>query len=190
MSFFKFHPSPAAQFRDSTREFKRLPSLVLAALFIALNLALSLVRIDVMPGLRMGFGYLTQALTGLLFGPVVAMVTGVLGDEIGYFLRPDGPYFPGYALTALLGGLLYGLFLYHRPLKLWRVAAAKVSVTLVCNVVLNTLWGSMLYGGSFAVLLPARMIKNVILLPVEVLLLFMVSKIALQVQSRVVLRRT
>lgn len=168
--------TPLALFRDSAAELKRLPSVAIAALLLGLNLILGSFRIDIMPGLHLGFGFLTQALTGMLFGPVVAVITGVLGDELGFFLRPDGPWFPIYAVTAIAGGLIYGLAFYHRPIKLPRVILTKCVVTVICNLFLNTLWDSMLFGSSFAVLLPARFIKNIAMLPIEIALLFAVCK--------------
>ncbi len=45
-------------------------------------------------------------------------------------------------------------------------------VVVICNVLMNTLWMSMLYGKAFMVLLPARTLKNMVMWPVDSLLLF------------------
>ena len=62
--------------------------------------------------------------------------------------------------------------LYKRPFTFRRVLAAKLVVVVICNVLMNTLWMSMLYGKAFMVLLPARTLKNMVMWPVDSLLLF------------------
>ena len=44
----------------------------------------------------------------MLFGPVVGMMAGVCTDVLGYFAGnlSMGAYFPGYTLTAVVGGLI------------------------------------------------------------------------------------
>ncbi|WOC31305.1 MULTISPECIES: folate family ECF transporter S component [Caproicibacterium] len=169
--------------RDSSAELKRLPSLVTAALLLALGLVLSGLGVYVTPTLRITFAFLANAVNALLFGPAVAMLTSGLGDILGYFLHPTGPYFPPYTLTAMLSGFLYGSFLYHRPIKLGRVIAAKASVTFLSNILLNTLWSSLLYGKSFLALFPLRFVKNIALLPVEIAMLFFFAKTAKKIYS-------
>jgi len=168
-------------FRDSAAELKKLPSLVTAALLLALALILSSLGIYITPTLRITFAFLANAVSAMLFGPAVAMLTGGLGDFLGYFLHPNGPFYPAYTVTAIVSGFLYGIFLYHRPVKLGWVIAAKSSVTLISNIFLNTLWGAMLYGKSFTALLPARIAKNLALLPIEIAMLFLIAKAAQQI---------
>ena len=52
----------------------------------------------------------------------------------------------------------------------------KLVVILICNVLLNTLWLSMLYGQAFAVLLPARLMKNLIMWPVDSMIFYTIAK--------------
>ena len=59
--------------------------------------------------------------------------------------------------------MLYGCFYYKKPITFWRVLLAKFTVMLICNVLLNTLCLSVLYGKGFMVILPARVIKNLIM---------------------------
>ena len=63
-----------------------------------------------------------------------------MGDVLSYLIRPDGAYFPGFTITAALGGLIYGFFLYRRPISLPRTIVAKASISLLLNVLLNTFW--------------------------------------------------
>ena len=91
-------------------------------------------------------------------------------------------------LTAMLGGILHGLFLYpagrSRPRRLVRVVLDKTCINLFCNLGLNTLWLSMLYGDSFLVLLPARAIKNLMMLPFECIALAVVTEAVYQIETK------
>ncbi len=181
-------PEKKNVFTRSCRELRNLRCLVITAMFIAMNIALDLykLRID-LPGMRIGVGFLTNASIGMLFGPVVCMLMGFCTDTLGFLLNPGSggaPYFPGYTLTAMVAGIIWGVFLY-RPDdrfagKKWswsfsmRVLAARVLITLVCNVFMNTLWTSILFGKGIWVTLIARLPVQLTYLPFQYLLLLLV----------------
>lgn len=175
--------------RDSVAASGQFTNLVIAALLLALKVVLGGVGIYVTPESRITFGFLATALTALLFGPVLAMVTAGLGDFLSYLLHPVGAYFPGFAVTAVVGGLLYGLVLYERPVRLPRVLLAKVLVTVLCNLGLNVLWKVVYYGQGFWALFPVSVLKNLILLPFEVAMLFAVCKAVPAIYHQVTGRR-
>lgn len=174
-------------FFSSLRELKSPRCLAISALLIALNVAMDLlgIRIWLTPDLRISLGFVLNASIAMLFGPVTGMMAGFCTDVLGYLANPAmGAYFPGYTLTAMLGGLLYGLWLYPCHTTRLRCLAAKASVSLFCNVGLNTLWLTLTGGSAFMALLPLRILKNIVLLPVEVLLLYMVTGIVLNIHQR------
>ena len=71
---------------------------------------------------------------------------------------------------------LAGALLFDRPrVGYLRALATKGAVSAVCNLFLNTLWISMTGGKAMMVLLPARALKNLGLLPIEALLLYMTA---------------
>lgn len=169
------------RFSVSLQALRQPRTLALAALFVGINITLDLlnIRVQVTPQLRIGFGFLCNAAIGMLFGPAVAMLGGVCTDILGYLMNTGGgAYFPGYTLTAIVGGLIYGLTLCPAdPRRGWRLARcflAKGLVNLFCNMGLNTLWLSLTGGDGFLLLFPLRAFKNVCLWPLESLLLFFV----------------
>ena len=171
-------------FACSLRELKSTRCLVLTALLIAVNIAMDLtgLTIKLPPNLRIGFGFLCNAAIGMLFGPVVGMMAGVCTDVLGYFAGnlSMGAYFPGFTLTALVGGLLWGLWLYPRKLSIWRAIGAKACINLICNIFMNTYWLTLTGGKAMRVLLVTRVPKNLILLPLEVVLLYFGMKLVLR----------
>ena len=48
---------------------------------------------------------------------------------------------------------------------------------LIVNVLLNTLWISMLYGKGIMVLLPARALKNLIMWPIDSIIFYSLTKL-------------
>lgn len=179
-------------FARSFAELRSLRCLVMTALFIAMNITLDLLKLRIdLPGMRIGVGFLTNASIGMLFGPSVCMMMGFCTDILGFLLNPGtggGGYFPGYTLTAIVAGMIWGLCLYHpdtaaRPAdgslraKLafpLRALAARLLITLVCNVFMNTLWLSLTGGKALWVTLAARLPAQMVYLPVQYLLLLAV----------------
>ena len=127
--------------------------------------------------LRLSLGFVPTATAGMLFGPLPAALVGGLGDVVGFFLFPSGTYFPGFTLTAAVGGLIYGFLLYKKEDSLVRILLCKLLIDVVCNVLLNTLWLDLLYGKGFLAILPARLLKNALQYPVDVALLFSLGRL-------------
>ena len=177
--------SASALLSESFRALKKTRVLVFCALMLALEVVLgNVTSIQLGPTLRISFQYLASAATGLLLGPVPALLTAALADLVGFMIRPMGSYFFGFTLSAAVSGLIYGLFFYCREVKLWRVLLAKLLVTVLVYAILNTLWLQMLYGDSFMVLLPTRLLKNLIQFPVDAILLYPLMKILSREKKR------
>lgn len=117
------------------------------ALLVALQVVLGkIVQINLVSK-EFNFGFLPVAVAGALLGPVPAAVVGALGDLIGSLLFPTGAYFPGFTLTGALVGLAYGLALYQKNASWVRALIAAVSGAVI-NLLLNSLWLSMLFGSK------------------------------------------
>lgn len=154
------------------RDQVNLKRLVIAAMLLAMQVLLSFISIPIGDMLRVSFGYIALATTGMLLGPVTAAASGALADVLGYLVKPTGPYFIGFTITGLVGGVIYGLMLYNRRPSVKRILLTKLLIDVVCNLFLNTLWLNLLYGKAFFAVLPARVLKNLCQYPVDVLLLY------------------
>lgn len=160
------------QFVSSAQEMHNLRALTGIGMLLALSVVLSFFTIEASPTLKIGVGYLVTALLGMLYGPVTGAVAAGAGDIIKYIIKPTGGYFFGFTLTAMLGGLVYGMFFYRQRCSIPRAILAKSTVTLLLNCVLNTFWLTIVSGGPFWGLLPPRAIKNLTALPLEICLLY------------------
>lgn len=164
-------------FSDSARELKSLKTLTVGAMLIALTIALSMFRIPVSDLLQIRFEFLAIALAGMLYGPVVGGIVAGAADILSLVFFPIGAYFPGMTLTAVLGGVIYGLFFYKKPVAPLRVLLAMITIALFCNVLLNSIWLWIMYGQGYIIgMLPMRILKNAISAPVNAVLFYAVSK--------------
>lgn len=165
-------------FAESLREMQDVRKLSTMAMMLALAVVLGFyATVQVGDFLRIGFAFIPNELTGMLFGPAAGGLLAALADIVKYLVKPIGAFFPGFTISALLGGLIYGLILYKKPLSLKRVILANALVTVFVNLLLNTFWLTILYGNGFAALLPARFVKEAVLLPIDVILYYTVAKI-------------
>lgn len=166
----------ATLFTDSYREFRHVKTITIAAMFGAISAVLGYFTIEIGSFIKIGFSTIANQFVYYLFGPVVGCAFGGSLDIIKYLVKPTGEFFPGFTLTAMVAGLLYGWFLYKRPISLKRVLAAELVVSIVCNMLMSTLWLSMLYGKGFMVLLPMRAVKNLIMWPINSMIFYTVAK--------------
>ena len=151
---------------------------VLIALLIALNIVLvRFASLNIGPLLRINFGFITIAIMGILFGPRSAALGAALADFIGAIIFPTGgAYFPGFTLSALVTGFIYGKMLYGQKLSISRIVLSNLLIILIVQLFLNPLWLSIMTGKAFIALISARVIKSFLTLPIESALIMMTYK--------------
>ena len=89
-------------------------------------------------------------------------------------------------ISGVVNGFLYGFCLYRREGRglMAGIPVSKLLVNVLVNIGLNTLWLHLLYGTPYLVLLPPRVLKNALLYPVEVALLYVVIPFAAKNKDR------
>ena len=163
-------------FTDSAREFRSIRTIALCGIFGAMAFLLEPFSIPVGPT-KIGFSGLPNELVDVLFGPAVGSMFSGMMDILKLLLTGGGSWNPGLTLNAFLAGAIYGLFWYKKPISFWRILAAKMIVALVINVLLGTLWLLPYYEKGYFLLLPARLIKNLISGPIDSVILYFVLKV-------------
>ena len=166
--------------------FKNVRALTLAAVLIALAvIGYGLLRIPIIPGqVEMRFGFLFIAATAFLFGPAVAFPAGVIASMLGFLLFSTGAAFnPLFDLNEGFAGILFAAFLYKRNPKseyfiIW-IVLARASVNIICNIIIRThllvLFGFIPPAG-INVVTTLRIFRNIMLLPVEIIMMFIIIK--------------
>lgn len=170
--------------RKAAAELKNLRKLILAALLIAAYVALSSAFIPVGANLRVYFRFLAVALSSAVCGPVIAMISGFLSDIIGYIIFPSGAFFPGYTLSAILSALIFALFLYDTRITILKIAIAKLIINVFVNILLGSLWSAILYDKGYLYYFLQSLTKNLLLLPIEIILVYLLLQALLPILSK------
>lgn len=151
----------------------RTKDIALMGLLMALQLIFTRFLSIETPFLRIGFSFIPTVIMGIIFGPLLTGVGSTLSDFIGISLfAKTAPYFPGFSLSAFLGGAIYGYFFYKKEITLKRVILAKLVVSLVVSLLLNTTWLYMMMGQAALVQLPIRIVRIIIGFPIEVFIIY------------------
>lgn len=181
-STLKTYSSPfsAAYWREAAGELKKPRTLTFAALMIAACAALGRVppiRLDFtdLYAAKVTWGFLARSVCSMVCGPVTGMVFGFAEDTVSYLVDSAYPYFPGYALTTMLGNLIYALFLYRTRFGPVRVFLAKLGTNLL-NVFLGSLWSTILSGtgkGYLFYMTKSAVTNSIKLIPQTIALCFL-----------------
>ncbi len=160
-------------------------TLTVAAMLTAVGIVLGFFKIPITQLIEIRFGSLPIALAGMLFGPGVGGVVGALVDIGGYLVKPTGPFFPGFTVSSAITGIIFGVVLYNKKFTLPRVAVAQAVNTLIVGILMNSYWLNMLYfqNGFWATIL-ARLPKELITLPINIALTYVIFKALEKVRNR------
>lgn len=146
-------------------------NLAILSLLLAMDIVLSRFFAVQLPIVKLTFAFIPLSMAGILFGPIPAAIVAGIGDFMGTILFPMGAYFPGYTITAFLTGMVYGIFLHRKSVTLWRIACAVGIISIILNLCLNTIWIQMTTGKAYLAILPTRVIKSVVLAPVQIIVI-------------------
>jgi len=169
-------------YRDSLKELGKIKTVVLCGLLIALAAAIEAANpLNFGELLKIRLDFAATAVMGYVAGPVASLVAAAVGDVVRYIIKPaGGAFFPGYTLSAAVGGFIYGAFLYKKVRVIFkkrladiafRCFWAKFCINLFVNVGLNSLWVTMTMGKALNAILPMRILKNAVALPIETVVL-------------------
>ena len=168
-------PFSKEYWKQAASELKNTKTLIFAALMIALRIALKSVSIYIAADLRISIEFLVNALGAMVFGPVVAIAGAAVSDTLGALLFPSGPYFFPFIFTEIAGSMVFALFFYRTRISVTKVILSRFCTNFFVNIVLQTpimaLYYQMMLGKTYKILNLPRMIKNLVLFPIESLLL-------------------
>ncbi len=189
------HPFSKAYWKAAAAELKSTKMLVVTALLIALRVALKPLQIPLgNPQLAIQTAMLATALSGMIFGPVMAIPAAIISDTIGFMIFPNGEYFLPFVLTEIASTMIYSLCLYRSKPTAVRVILARFLICFFVNMILQTViiaWQYTYMGnpegakdqllGMFTVV---RLFKNLFFFPIESVVLTLFLKVLAPVTNR------
>lgn len=163
-------PFSRAFWRDSLENARSLKTMVICALCMAMSIILGYFYIPITESLSIRFTYLATSTVGLVAGPVAALIYGAAVDLLDFMMHPGFTFFFGYTLSAMVGAFFYAIFYYRQKITVLRILLCRLCVNLIVNVGMGAYWSNMLYGKGFIYRVTTSFFKNIIMLPVEVII--------------------
>lgn len=95
--------------KESASELKDTRKLTTVAMLIALAVILGFfATVQLGDFLKIGFSFVPNELTAMFFGPAVGGIMAGVSDILKFIVKPTGQFFPGFTISAILGGMIYG----------------------------------------------------------------------------------
>ena len=77
--------------------------MLILAILMALNIAISSMFIQVGPNLRLYFTFIINMVIAANYSLPEVIIYAIVQDFLAFFLFPSGPFFLGYTLTTVAG---------------------------------------------------------------------------------------
>ena len=187
----KFFRTPfcAEYWQQAFSELKNTRTLVFAALILALRIAMKPLKIPIAADVNITFGFIVNALGSMVYGPVVAALSGAVSDTLGYLVAPSGVYYFPFIILEMAGSFIFALFLYSTDITPVRLILSKFCVNMFVNVLLNepimVRYYQLFFTSTYQPFVWVRIVKNIVMLPIEALILMVVFRAMIPALSRV-----
>ena len=114
----------------------------------------------------------------------MALICGFCADIISFMLFPTGAFFFGYTLSAMLGAFIFGLFLWDTRITVVKLVFSRVMISGLINILLGSVWTTLLYSKGFWFYVTKSAIKNIALLPFEIFICIVLFRVLLPILYR------
>ncbi len=139
------------------------------ALFMAVNIVLNALYIPVTDSLRITFAFVVMMMVAIIYDFKTCLVYAFIEDILAYVVYPTGAFFFGYTLGAMVSMAIYSLCLFKK-VTVKRIITARFLVSIINNILLNSIWNTVLLSKGFVFYVTASIPKNLILLPFEIII--------------------
>lgn len=171
---------PFAYLKDtlvqSASNFEKVRSLVIMALLTALIIVLDqpFLSLQLGNGLKINFLFVPITLSAMFYGPIPCALVCVAGDLLGVLLTGKGVVVQ-LLLVEAVRGIILGFILFKKEPVLSRFVLSQSVANLFVNMCLNTavlMQVGYLPKSNIFLAISTRLTKNIVLLPLEILILF------------------
>ncbi|MCR5547022.1 MAG: folate family ECF transporter S component [Lachnospiraceae bacterium] len=158
------------------KKLKNVQVLTVSAFLVAIATVLGFFKIPITELIEIRFQFLPIAAGGAMFGPAVGGIIGMLTDVLAYLVKPTGAFFPGFTISSILSGIIYGLFFYKKKITIPRIIVCQLTETIICSLIINSINLSILYGNPINVVMATRLLKVLVMFPVNTVILTVMLK--------------
>ena len=148
---------------------QQLFTLTCLALLTAMQIVIArFLAIPVTESIRFSFSFIPVVIAARRFGILGGMLVYGLGDFLGAIIFPTGgAYFPGFTLTSVISGLIYGLYLGKKSSPL-RIILSVLTSQILCTLLMNSYWVSTLYGSDFSAVFMSRIPQSLVMTVLQI----------------------
>lgn len=150
-----------------------LVKIIMTAILIAMNVVLERFFAFQIESNHYTVSVITVVFAAVFLGTPYAVIVAALGDILGALIAPTGPYFPGFTLTNIIAAVCIALFL-RKKVNLLTVSASTVLNKILCTLILNSIWVSVLYRGgidAFPAYFVTRIPQAIIMAVIEIIII-------------------
>ena len=97
--------------------------------------------------LKIGLSFIPVVIAARLYGAVGGALVAGIGDIVGIIFHPVGPWFPPITISAMLVGVVFGLFL-KKSDSFWRILVSVLISEFVFSLFITPIWITILYRGE------------------------------------------
>lgn len=171
-------------FLESAKEFNNLQIVILCGLLGAIGIILNFFTSIHFGPFLITYYWIPSRIVDFLFGPAVGAVFGGILDIIKFITNPNGTFNIAYTAMAMLTGFLFGSVLYKKPISFMRIVFVQAITKVFINAIIGTHTMALTRGQAFMELFPIRLAKNLIMIPLDSILLFVVLTAIMKVLPR------
>lgn len=161
---------------DFSNVIKKPKTTAFCAMMVAINVVLSFFVPVFSNYLKIEFGFVTLPIVSVFFGPLMGCLMGMVQDIVGLIVKPTGGLLIALTLTDGITGMIYGMSFYKKPVSFLRVFLTQLVIVLAVNIILNTIALAPTVASGFVGILPSRIIKNILLLPIQSIIIYILLK--------------
>lgn len=161
---------------DFSADIKKTKTVAVCAMIIAINVVLSFFVPVFGDYLKIEFGFVTLPVISMMFGPITGCIVGMIQDIVGLIIKPTGGLLLTLTMTDGITGMIYGMMFYKRKVSFVRIFLTQLIIVVAVNIVLNTIALAPTVASGFVGILPSRIIKNILLLPVQSVIMYALLK--------------
>ena len=179
--------------KNASKQLKDPKMVTIAALIVALRVVVKLFKINIASGLGFSLDGYVNSLGSMIYGPVVGLFVGFVSDILGLVVTGQiASFFAPFTLVEMMSSFIFALFFWRRKINVSRTLAAKFTVNLVCNIVMTSIFMKWLKyitlgkaaADAYQLVNGLRIAKNLIMFPLEAMIIVMVLAFALPMLGR------
>ncbi|MCH5300556.1 MAG: folate family ECF transporter S component [Ruminococcus sp.] len=146
------------------------PTLVIFAILMAAEIVIAQFLTIHTWNLKITLSFIPVVIAARIYGPIGGGLVAGVGDFLGAFMFPVGPWFPPITLTTAAVGVIFGLFLKNSD-NFLRVLISVLISELIFSMFITPIWLMMLYGTDYWILVGSRLIQVAVLIAIKLIII-------------------